>query len=284
MRKEVIGACELYLGDCQEVLPTLGKKVDLIFTSPPYNLGNTTGGGFPREKLGHYSPEAGIRARGGQGKWKRAGAAGGLADGYGAHSDDMPHREYVAWQREVLRCCWAQLADGGAIFYNHKPRIFDGECFSPFEYNPGLPVRQVIIWGRAGGVNFSPTFYMPMHEWIVVFAKRGFRLRSKEASGLGDTWYVPQEANTPHPAPFPIALPQRAIETTAAEIVCDPFMGWGSTGVAAVKCGRRFVGIEIEQKWFDLACTRIEAATKQPDMFIEPPKPVEQLGFAELGT
>lgn len=59
--------------------------------------------------------------------------------------------------------------------------------------------------------------------------------------------------------------------------VLDPFMGSGTTGVAAVKLGRRFIGIEIEPKYFDIACRRIEEAAKQPDMFIEPaPKPVQE--------
>lgn len=271
MRKEVIGDCELYLGDCRDVLPTIGQ-VDLIFTSPPYNLGNTSGGGMPGKKLGHYDPNVGMAKRGGQGKW----SGGGLANGYGTFDDNLPHDEYVAWQKAVLALCWAQLSDTGAIFYNHKPRIFDGVCCTPLEYNPGLPLRQVLIWARAGGVNFSPAFYLPTSEWIAVFAKPAFRLRDKEASGAGDVWRVPQEANTPHPAPFPVALPLNAISTTAAQTICDPFMGWGSTGVAAVKAGRRFVGIEIDPKWFDLACKRIEKAQSQGDMFVPPRAKLEQ--------
>jgi len=58
--------------------------------------------------------------------------------------------------------------------------------------------------------------------------------------------------------------------------ILDPFMGSGTTGVAAVKLGRRFTGIEIDEGYFDIACRRIEAALKQPDMFIEPPKPMKQ--------
>ncbi len=274
-RVERIGACELHLGDCRDVLPTLGL-VDLVFTSPPYNMGNTRGGGMPARVRGHYPDGAPMSARGGSGKW----SGGALANGYGLHDDNMPHDAYVAWQKDVLRLCYAQLSDVGAIFYNHKARIFDGRCITPLDYNPDLPLRQIIVWARAGGVNFSPAFYLPMHEWVAVFAKDGFRLKSKEASGAGDVWYIPQEANTPHPAPFPVALPQRAISTTAATIVCDPFMGSGSTGVAAVKCGRQFVGIELEPKWFDLACRRIDHATKQSDLFIEQPAPkAEQLSL-----
>ena len=61
-----------------------------------------------------------------------------------------------------------------------------------------------------------------------------------------------------------------------ARTVLDPFMGSGTTGVAAVKLGRKFIGIEIEPKYFDIACRRIEEATRQGDMFIERPKPAVQ--------
>jgi hypothetical protein len=61
-----------------------------------------------------------------------------------------------------------------------------------------------------------------------------------------------------------------------AQTVLDPFMGSGTTGVAAVKLGRKFIGIEIEPKYFDIACKRIQAALDAPDMFVESPKPAKQ--------
>lgn len=88
------------------------------------------------------------------------------------------------------------------------------------------------------------------------------------------------EANG-HPCPKPIGawtwLVQRA--SAPSDSVIDPFMGSGTTGVAAVKLGRKFTGIEIDGGYFDIACRRIEAALKQPDMFIEPPKPIKQEAF-----
>ena len=255
-RKEVIGNATLYLGDCREILPTL-PKVDLVFTSPPYNLGNTTGGGL--SDLGHYSRGAGMRARGGGGKWN----GGALADGYGLCRDDLPHEEYVAQQHEVLRLCWDRLTDSGAIYYNHKTRVLAGVAVTPLTYNPGLPLRQIIVWARAGGVNFSRVHYLPTHEWIVLLAKPDFRLRDQSASGIGDVWYVPQQVDKQHPAPFPLALPLKAIETTTAQTVLDPYMGSGTTGVACMTMGRNFIGCEIEPKYFDIACRRIEDAQRQ---------------------
>lgn len=240
----------IYHGDCREVLPTLGPDFDLVFTSPPYNLGVTMGGGMPG---GHYKADASLAKRGGHGKW----SGGALADGYGAYNDAMPPAEYEAWQRDTLTACWRLLTDAGAIFYNHKPRVQGGELWTPLSVNPGLPVRQIIVWARAGGINFSPSFYVPTHEWIMVLAKPAFRLRTKGASGVGDVWTVPQESNPDHPAPFPEALPLRALETTNTTNVLDPFSGSGTTLTAAKRLGRRATGIEINERYCEIAARRL---------------------------
>ncbi len=81
-----------------------------------------------------------------------------------------------------------------------------------------------------------------------------------------------------HPCPKPLRWMKWAVKKASAEneIILDPFMGSGTTGVACAKLGRRFIGIEIEPKYFDIACKRIEDAYKQPDLFIERPKPVQE--------
>lgn len=248
----------IYHGDCREVLPTLAPgSVDLVVTSPPYNLGNTTGGGFPKP-LGHYSEGSALAKRGGGGKWQKASRAGGLSGGYGVCTDDLPHDEYVAWQKAVLLLLWSVIADDGAIFYNHKPRVLGGRLVTPLEYLPAeCHVRQIVIWARAGGINFSPAFYVPTHEWLVLLAKDAFRLRDKQASGAGDVWYVPQEGNELHPAPYPLKIPKTAIETTAAQLVLDPFMGSGTTLRAAKDLGRKAIGIEIEERYCEIAANRL---------------------------
>lgn len=249
----------IYNCDCREVLPTL-SKVDLVLTSPPYNLGNTTGGGFPgKDRMGHYDQFSPLgQKRGGAGKWAAASKAGGLAHGYGVCSDNLPHEEYVKWQHNFLKLCWGTLSETGAIYYNHKTRIFNGTAVTPLDYNPGLPLRQVVIWARAGGVNFSPAFYLPTHEWILILAKPDFRLRDKAASGAGDVWYIPQETGTSHPAPFPLKLAMTAIETTSAATVLDPFSGSGTTLRAAKDLGRRAIGVEIEEAYCEVAARRLQ--------------------------
>lgn len=248
----------IYHGRAEDVLPTLDTgSVDMVFTSPPYNLGNTTGGGFAAP-LGHYTVNDRLGGRGNRfGKW----SGGSLASGYGTHDDAMPHDEYVAWQHAVLRECWRLLSDAGAIFYNHKPRVLGGRLVTPFEYLPAelVPsVRQVVIWSRAGGVNFSPAFYLPTHEWVVIVARQAFRLRDRSASGVGDVWTIAQESKTAHPAPFPLALPARAIETTTARVILDPFMGSGTTLRAAKDAGRRAIGIEADERWCEYAARRLD--------------------------
>lgn len=255
----------LYLGDCREILPTIGK-VDLIVTSPPYNLGNVPSTSI-RAKFGHKSSI-----------WKAAK----IAEGYGIHTDDMPLDNYIAWQQDVLRCCYAALSDNGAIFYNHKPRPRSREIWLPTcLVPPELKIRQVIIWKRNAGFNFSPCHFMPTHEYVILIAKDAFELRSRGASGIGDVWEIPALPDPDHPAPFPVQLPMNAIEPTDAKIICDPFSGSGTTGVAAVRLGRKFIGIELEPKFFDLACRRIEASLKQGDMFVEKPIAAKQLGLLD---
>jgi site-specific DNA-methyltransferase (adenine-specific) len=242
----------IYHGDCNEVMAYLpAAAFDLIVTSPPYNLGVTIGGGFP---LGHYNADAPLGKRGGSGKW----SGGALAQGYEGHDDAMPPAEYEAWQQGTLRQCWRLIAETGAIFYNHKPRIQGGELWTPLVLNPGLPLRQIVIWRRAGGVNFSPAFYVPTHEWIVVLAKPAWRLKSKGASGAGDVWEIAQESNTEHPAPFPERLPLTAIETTGAKTVLDPFVGSGTTLIAAKRLGRQAVGIEKSERYCEIAAKRLQ--------------------------
>lgn len=249
---------ELHNGDCLDVLPNLPDgSVDLVVTSPPYNLG-----GAPWARLGHWKP-GNMAGSGGRAKWKSGASGDGV--NYGSHGDAMPWEEYVSWQRKTLSLLWSKLSAGGAIFYNHKPRVIGTKLWSPVELIPSeVELRQIIIWARPGGMNYNATAFVPTHEWIMVLAKPDFRLKSRGASGLCDVWSMKPERNE-HPAPFPLELPARAIEATSARRVLDPFMGSGTTGVAAIRAGREFVGVEIEQSFFAIAQQRISEAA--PGLF-----------------
>lgn len=252
---------QIIVSDALDFLRALpDANVPMFLFSPPYNLGNSTGGapGYARRRRGHYPEGAPHGKRGGNGKWY-GGPLGGYAD---ADDDNMLWPEYIAWQQEVLAECWRCLPEYGAIYYNHKPRILDGELFDPIVCVPDkCSIRQRIIWRRAGGVNFNPTYYLPTHEYVYVIAKPDFRLRDQAASGACDVWDISQGSGSWHPAPYPLALATRALETVMPALVCDPFSGSGTTARAAKRLGIDFLGCDrvaayVERAMADVAKER----------------------------
>ena len=243
--------------DCLRRLPD--ESVPLFLFSPPYNLGTSTGGGIQAYRS-HYAADKPLGKRGGRGDRGKCRWAGGqLANGYDDYGDNLPHDEYVQWQKDILSECWRCLTPAGAIFYQHKPRILDGVLVDPLDYVPSdlRPyVRQRVIWARAGGVNATPAFYMPMQEQIIIIARPAWRLRDQSASAVGDVWRISQEIDTWHPAPFPLALALRVMETTAAPMVCDPFAGSGTTCKAAKLTGAHWLG-------FDRNATYVKRANEE---------------------
>ena len=214
------------------------NSIDLLVTSPPYNLKNSTGNG--------------MKANTKTGKW--AGAA--LQNGYSHYNDCMPHKEYADWQHNCLKEMFRLIKDDGAIFYNHKWRVQDGLLQDRQDIIRDLPVRQIIIWRRKGGINFNPGYFLPTYEVIYLIAKPNFKLNPK-ANACGDVWEFTQEMKNEHPAPFPVALIDRVISSTSAKIVLDPFMGSGTTAVSALKNKRKFVGIELSPVYVKMAKDRI---------------------------
>jgi modification methylase len=212
--------------------------VDLVVTSPPYNLKNSTGNG--------------MKACTTSGKW--AGAA--LQNGYSHHNDCMPHDDYVRWQRECLAEMFRLIKDDGAIFYNHKWRVQNGLLQDRRDIVDSFPVRQIIIWKRKGGINFNPGYFLPTYEVIYLIAKPSFKLAPK-ANSLGDVWEITQELNNAHPAPFPLELIKRIIGSTNAQIILDPFMGSGTTALAAKTLNRDFIGIDISPEYCEMARDRL---------------------------
>ena len=232
---------KVHCGDAVELLNKIpAGSIPLIVTSPPYNLKNSTGNGMKNGSGGKSeNPQ--------------------LIKGYDVHDDDMPHEEYVKWQRDCLSAMMRVLRTDGAIFYNHKWRVQGGLLQDRFDITQGFPVRQIIIWKRSGGINFNPGYFLPTYEVIYLICKPDFKLAEK-ANGIGDVWSIPQESNTPHPTPFPVELAQRCINATTAKIVLDPFMGSGSTAIAAEGCRRDWIGIDISSDYCKLARERIQVA------------------------
>ena len=231
---------QIHHGDCLELMSQMpAASVGLAVTSPPYNLLNSSGNGM---KNGH------------RGKWSRAA----LMQGYAGHSDRMPHDDYVDWQRECIRAMLRVLTPDGAIFYNHKWRVQRGLLQDRADIVDGFPVRQIIIWQRAGGFNHNPGYFLPTYEVIYLIANPEFRLAPK-AGGIGDVWRIRQDRGNPHPAPFPVELARRAIAATTTDVVLDPFLGSGTTAVAALLEGRQYIGIELSAEYCGMAGERIAA-------------------------
>lgn len=232
------------LGDCIEIMQQIPDgSIDLVITSPPYNLKNSTGNGMKDGRGGKWSTAA-------------------LLNGYEDHGDNMPHNEYVAWQRKCLKEMLRVTKDTGAIFYNHKWRVQDGLLQDRHDIVEGFPVRQIIIWKRKGGINFNPGYFLPTYEVIYLIAKPKFRLVPK-ANALGDVWEFNQEMNNAHPAPFPVKLIERIIDSTDARVILDPFIGSGTTAIAAINLERKYIGIDISKKYLDMADKRIKTYKPQ---------------------
>ena len=145
----------------------------------------------------------------------------------------------------------------GAIFYNHKWRVQDGLLQDRQDIVSGFPIRQIIIWRRKGGINFNPGYFLPTYEVIYLIAKSKFKLTPK-SNAHGDVWEFTQEMNNPHPAPFPVKLIDRIIRSTYTGIVLDPFMGSGTTAIAAIMNDITYIGIEISQEYVNMANERIK--------------------------
>jgi len=228
----------LLLGDAitrMQSLPT--GSIKAVITSPPYNIKNSTGNGLKD-------------GRGG--KWENAA----LQNGYDRYNDCLPNEEYVKWQRNCLTEMMRLLRPDGAIFYNHKWRVQDGQLQDRQDIVAGFPVRQIIIWHRAGGINFNRGYFLPNYEVIYLIAKPDFKLAPK-ANAMGCVWRINQESNNPHPAPFPLELAKNCVKAVGEGPILDPFIGSGTTAIAAESHGLDWIGIDQSPEYIEMARRRI---------------------------
>ncbi len=223
-RKEVIGDCVLYQGDCLEVMRALGK-VDAVVTDPPYGIDYGRAGGFS--------------ASHGWGQW----------------------RENVEWDAE-----------------RPDAIVFDAMLAAS---------KEQVIWGG----NYFADLLPATMRWLAWDkGQRDFSLADMELAWTSQRkavrvfTYARGKAvkdGKQHPTQKPVALMEWCLGFLPnAETILDPFMGSGTTLVACAKMGRKGIGIELDPDYFDIACKRVEEAYRQPDMFVEPPKPQpKQEGF-----
>jgi site-specific DNA-methyltransferase (adenine-specific)/modification methylase len=216
MRVETIGDCTLYLGDCLEVMPTLGK-VDAVVTDPPYGIDVAKTG-----KVGKPNKAA--------------------AKDYGAFDWDAetPEQEIIDLMRAISD---HQIIFGGNYF--HLPPT---PCWLVWDkQNTGRFADCELAW-----TNLDKAVRRIYWRWNGMIRK-GDDVRE-------------------HPTQKPEGVMEWCLtHIPGAQTILDPFMGSGTTGVACVKAGRKFIGIERELSYFDIACRRIEKAYAQGDMFVAPP-------------
>ena len=218
-------AVTIYHGDCREILPQL-EPVDLVLTDPPYNIGKF----------------------------------------YGELTNDKkPMTEYLAWFREIFSAIFCRLADGSYFYCFHSDKgVYD---VKPLLESIGFTYIQTLIWwGRNGySMQLHRNSWSYRHEPILFMekGKAGYL-----QAGIAEQWYtsvleVPRPQSNfaegrCHPTEKPAKLLRMIIDRTPGNIILDPLMGSGTTLRAAKDLGRRAIGIEIEEKYCEIATKRMQ--------------------------
>lgn len=242
---------KIILGDTLKVLKKMdSNSVDLGVTSPPYN--------------------------------KQENKKGWLVTNvkYNKVSDKKDEMGYQDEQIAVLNELYRVMKHGGSFFYNHKIRWELGVLIHPMSWlsKTDWTIRQEIIWDRMIAANIRGWRFWQTDEkiyWLYKPAKNkkiGEELLSKHAL-LTSIWRFPPERNNPHPAPFPVLLPLRCIYSLLDDkeraIVVDPYMGSGSTAIAAKLLNHNFIGIDISQEYINLAKERLNNLGKYKNILNE---------------
>lgn len=221
MNPVIIGDATLYLGDCMDILPTLGK-VDAVITDPPYGINENS---------------------------KKVASRGKLAapKDYGDFDwDKAPPPDALI---ELIRTKGQYQAFFGGNYFTLPPT----SCW--------------LVWDKLNGDNDFADCELAWTNWPKAVRRLQWRWNGMIRQGNEERY---------HPTQKPLEVMKWMIELCPkAETILDPFMGSGTTGVAAIQLGRKFIGIEREPKYFDIACKRIEQAAAQGKLFAQ--EPVKQV-------
>lgn len=242
MRVETIGRATLYLGDCRDVLPKLGK-VDAVIGDPPYSV-SVAGAKVVNR------PGKGVRTLDffqGDTDWQTMATL--VAQAFALAIESKP-KTVVAWCGHRQIGPLAELLEGAG--YSTRLLFWRKKCPPPSP--PGA--------GFAQSVEQAVYGYLPGRAWNG--GQYDFNCFETDSYRFG------QPGKVDHPTQKPLELMRWNVRwlTNENDTILDPFMGSGSTGCAAMDSGRHFIGIEREEKYFDIACRRIEDAQRQSDLFI----------------
>lgn len=239
-RIETIGNATLYLGDCMEILPTLGK-VDAVITDPPYSA-NT-------HKMAKTNKGAG-------------------------HGKTLVTFEALTGEQfdEVMAACLA-ASDGWVVAtcdYKHAARYYEAPAFVRLgAWVKPNPMPQ--ISADRPGQGFE----------TVLVLHSGKSPKKWNRGGGSGVWTFPVHCGSEVPTQKPLALIAAFVSdfTADTDLIADPFMGSGTTGVAAIQQGRSFIGIERDARHFEIARRRIEQAHAQGQLF----EPTQEAAPVQLG-
>jgi site-specific DNA-methyltransferase (adenine-specific) len=269
---------QFYLADCVDVFKQMPRgSVDVIVTSPPYNMGIQ----------------------------------------YGTYQDSLPHEAYLAWTSQWIGAAARVLSPGGSLFLNVGTRPSDPwTALDVAQAARGhLKLQNIIHWVKSIAIDKSQAgaaanlardlavgHYKPInssrflndcHEFIFHFTPGGSTELDRLALGVpyqdqsniarwasaadgvrcrGNTWFIPYETiqrrdrDRPHPATFPARLPEQCLRLhglSRIRTAMDPFTGLGSTALACARLGIDFVGVDIDEAYLTEAAERIEAELEE---------------------
>ena len=193
---------------------------------------------------------------------------------YDSYKDALPEPEYQRNQVDVLNEIYRVTAPGGSFFYNHKVRWVRGVMYHPMDWlrRTDWTLKQEIIWDRKIAANIRGWRFWQVDERIYWLYKPigshliGKELKSADAKRTS-IWRGPPERNNPHPAPFPLWFPARVIisilDADAPGVVLDPYIGSGTTAVAAKLLGHRYIGIDRSELYLQWAQERLDNAQSE---------------------
>jgi DNA modification methylase len=231
------------------------ESVDMVWTDPPYGHNNHDGDFNSR-----LNEHRGIEDK---------PIANDDADGMREVVDAMLTEASRVLKADCCCCCCCCCGGGGPrpTFAWVADRMDRG----------GLSFFHSVIWDKKNpGLGWR---YRRQHEMVMIAHRKGGKLLwHRDGVAARNIFEMMPPRERFHPNEKPVAMCEHFIELHSAQgqVILDPFMGSGTTGVACAKLGRKFIGIEIEPKYFDIACERIRKAYDQPDMFIDRPKPAKQ--------
>jgi len=246
---------KLYVGDCLDIIPQLPRNsVDMIFADPPYFLSN-----------GGITCHAGKMVSVNKGKWD---VSLGIEEN---------HKFNMAWLTE----CQEILRENGSIWVSGTSHIIFSVGFAMQQL--GFKILNDIVWYKPNAApNLSCRYFTHSTEMVIWAAKNtkskhtfNYDLMKQMCNGkqMRNLWEIttpkPKEkAHGKHPTQQPLKLIERIIlaSTNSNEIVLDPFNGSGTTGVAAVKLNRKYIGIDKSEEYIKLSIARIEDELKTPQL------------------